>query len=84
MNNNNGDGFAATGGIMLIAFCLGMIRFFNNILLADAYFIVTLKAGFAAAFVALCAALGTFTFTKIIRPFIEKKIEKFKNKNKPS
>lgn len=84
MNGNNGGSIATTAWITLIAFGLGMIKFFNNVLLADAYVWVTLKAGLAATFVALCAALGTFTFNKLIRPYLEKKIEKFKNKNKPS
>lgn len=82
MNGNNGEGVAAAW-VILTGFMAGVAKFFDNYLLADTFIIATLKAGVAAGFIALCAAAGNFAF-KLIKPIIEKKVEKFKNKNKTS
>ena len=77
---NVGEG-ASTAWIMLFGIGAGVIKFFNSYLLADTFWVAGLKAGMAAGFVAFCAAVGNWVF-KLIKPYLENKLEKFKNKNK--
>jgi len=80
IGGNNGE-VVTSAWVMLFGIGAGVIKFFESYLLADTFIIATLKAGAAAAFVASCAAAGNWGF-KLIKPFLEKKIEQFKNKNK--
>lgn len=79
MNGNE----STAAWVILTGFGAGVAEFFDNYLLADTYTIATLKATFAALCVALGAAAGNFIF-KMMKPYLEKLIQKFKNKNKPS
>lgn len=83
MNGNGNGGSTSTLWVMLFGLMAGMAKWFDSYLLADSFFIATFKAGMAGGFVVLCGGIATVLNTEIIKPFMKKKIEKFKRKNKP-